>query len=647
MFKWIRQRMAKKPAAPRETTREEEQELAIKTNDDDETGPPIGPSLVGSVPSINDLIAPEGYKETETYVQVGIRRFTRAFAVVQLPRVVHVGFLESVYGLGDVDMSIHLYPVDGKTSVDQLTREITRMESQRLIEEKRGDIYNLSILTSTRDDLWALREAIQTGRDKLFYTTIIITLSAHSPEDLDRKSLVLEERMAGRGIEIRPMFLRQAAAFRSGLLLGRNEVMDVYRTLNMGGAISMFPFINPELSHDSGIFLGRNVHSGAPIFLDTFKGQNYSMVIIGTSGAGKSVTVKAIINRGAIDSIHSVILDKEGEYKNTTLMAGGAYITLFPGRPSGINPLEIETDTDDDTGRLFVPVMEKADQVTDLFTIMAMGTHGDPVSSEERALIAEAVLETYRDDFGITEDPASLLEEHPDDYHIGYRRKTMPTISDVYGRLCEKSGTERLRIILKPFLRSGTWGMFDGTSEIDVKGVPIVGFGLKPLGEGFLCPLAMYIITTWLWETWAKRNKEVRKRFIADEAWQLMRYTETAAFLELVSRRGRKWNLSLVVASQSFIEFVENPKGKAVLTNAATRFLMRQADTDIDAVCDVFKLTEGEREFLMACGKGEGLLQHDKEKLAVEVVCTPEELEFFSTTPPNPAGDAHESLQSA
>ncbi|KAB2951998.1 DUF87 domain-containing protein [Heliorestis acidaminivorans] len=638
MLEWFRKKEKKQNQQKSKLTKPKtKEELQFSLESEEEIV--FGQSLKGSVPSIKDLVAPDGYKETENYMQVGSKRYSRVFVIAQLPRIVQVGFLEIVYGLGDVDVSVHLYPVNGKSAVEQLTRQITQLESQRIIEEKRGDIYNLSLLTATRDDLWQLREAIQTGREKLYHTTILINLSAHSPEDLDRKSLILEERLAGRGMELRSMFLRQAESYRSTLLLGRNEVMDIYRTLNMGGALSLFPFLNPELTHDSGIFLGRNFHTGAPIFFDSFKGQNYSMVLIGTAGAGKSVTVKAVINRGAIEGIRSLIVDVEGEYKNTTLMIGGAHIPLYPDRPAMLNPLEIEVDIDDDTGEEEVRVREKVVQVADLLTIMCMGTHGEAISAEERAIIEEAVLETYRDDFGISEKPDSLYEEIPiesseaEEINLGYRRKEMPTISNVYNRIVQKEGAIRLSRILKPFLRTGTMGMFDGPSQIDLKDVPVICFNLKPLGESFLRPLAMYIVSTWAWETWIKRNRHVRKRFIADEAWVMMGYEEMASFLELLSRRGRKWNISLMVASQSFVEFVENPKGKAILTNAMTRLLMKQSPTDIDAVCEVFKLTEGEREFIASCGQGEGLLQYDKEKLAVEVVCTPEELEFFNTTP--------------
>ena len=67
-----------------------------------------------------------------------------------------------------------------------------------------------------------------------------------------------------------------------------------------------------------------------------------------------------------------------------------------------------------------------------------------------------------------------------------------------------------------------------------------------------------------------------------------------------IVRRIRKRNGGLLVASQNFVEFADNPQGKAVLTNTVVNIFLKQNSTDIDAVQETFKLSDGEKQFLLS-----------------------------------------------
>lgn len=119
-------------------------------------------------------------------------------------------------------------------------------------------------------------------------------------------------------------------------------------------------------------------------------------------------------------------------------------------------------------------------------------------------------------------------------------------------------------------------------------------------------------------EKFIKKNPHIRKRVVADEAWMLVNknmsgYEYTATFLETAARRIRKRNGGLLVASQNFLEFTSSEQGRAVLTNTAVRILLRQSSMDIDGVKEVFKLTDGESDFLLQAGLGEMLIKTEDE----------------------------------
>jgi len=67
---------------------------------------------------------------------------------------------------------------------------------------------------------------------------------------------------------------------------------------------TVIPISNPNLSHDKGIFIGRNIYTNAPIYVDTFCGPptlpNPHIFICGTSGGGKSVALKTLTARNII-----------------------------------------------------------------------------------------------------------------------------------------------------------------------------------------------------------------------------------------------------------------------------------------------------------------------------------------------------------
>ena len=94
----------------------------------------------------------------------------------------------------------------------------------------------------------------------------------------------------------------------------------------------------------------------------------------------------------------------------------------------------------------------------------------------------------------------------------------------------------------------------------------------------------------------------------------------TAQFLENAARRIRKRNGGLLVASQNFSEFARSPQGEAVLKQAITNIFLGQDPTDVDVLQDTFKLSDGEKIFLMGAQRGEMLIKMHNESITVSVI---------------------------
>ena len=225
----------------------------------------------------------------------------------------------------------------------------------------------------------------------------------------------------------------------------------------------------------------------------------------------------------------------------------------------------------------------------------------------------------------------------------------MPTIGSWYKRIERKAeqNTNRdysfhysyLLKVMKQYIReyNGQMAYFDGQSTFELlDGSPFINLDISQLEERFARPLAQQILLSWIWEKFVKKNSEDRgkarmKRVIVDEAWMLLPYPEAVDFLNTMARRARKRNVSLAIISQRFQDFYENSEVQAVLTSSDTKLFLAQDKSEIQYIKEVFKLSDGEANFLITCLKGEGLLKVGSDTAILQIVPTAKEFDFVDT----------------
>ena len=111
----------------------------------------------------------------------------------------------------------------------------------------------------------------------------------------------------------------------------------------------------------------------------------------------------------------------------------------------------------------------------------------------------------------------------------------------------------------------------------------------------------------------------------------LLPYPEAVEFLNKMARRARKRNVSLAIISQRFQDFYENAEAQAVLTSSDTKLFLAQDKSEISYLQEVFKLSEGEANFLVTCLIGEGLLKVGWDTAIIQITPTKKEFEFVET----------------
>ncbi len=613
--------------------------------------------------TIKDLIAPSGIDVSNIdHLEIisNTKRYARSFFVSTLPRMCTFPELfRDMYLFGDVNTSIYITPIKEERSQNELNRVINELETERIVAADKGNINRESTIAQKRFEAEQLRDEITAGFNKLYEASIVSTLFSYNLADLDRFSKMLATEMSKTLVGIKTAWGIQEEAFQSNLPLMEDEVKKVH-TFDRNSMGTVFPFTTSEIGHPSGVPLGFNKQTGTPILFDNFHSSltNYNMVIFAKSGAGKSVTMKTLVSRSSVlMGIESLALDAEGEYTIVAESLGGINVVISPTSRTVINIFDIETETikDEITGkeRTILGIENKVEDVTQGLLTMAKGsTRSSEVNELTKQIIAESVAEEYAA-LGITSNPNSLYQTNDRNVAKGSlltkRKKDMPTIGSWYRRIQVKAQENEnpdyqyhysyLLKVMKQYIREydGQMAYFDGQSTFDLlDGAPFINLDISQLEERFARPLAQQILLSWIWEKFVKKNSEDRskaskKRVLVDEAWMLLPYPEAVDFLNKMARRARKRNVSLAIISQRFQDFYEKQEAQAVLTSSDTKLFLAQDKSEIAYLKEVFKLSEGEANFLVTCQRGEGLLKVGADTAILKIVPTKKEFEFVET----------------
>jgi type IV secretory pathway VirB4 component len=238
------------------------------------------------------------------------------------------------------------------------------------------------------------------------------------------------------------------------------------------------------------------------------------------------------------------------------------------------------------------------------------------LSPVEESDLDAALIETYAK-AGITNDPLT---------HMG----VPPTIADLYDTLLHMGNTgPQLAQRLRKYTTGTFAGIFSQQSNTNVNN-PLVVFNIRDL-EDELRPVAMYIVLNYIWN---KTKSDVKRRIlIVDEAWQLMKYEDSANFLFSLAKRARKYNLGITTISQDVEDFMGSRMGRAIVANASMQLLLKQSSSAVDVLSDVFKLTSEEKKRLSQFPVGQGLFFAGQSHVHIQITASPTETGLITTNP--------------
>jgi type IV secretory pathway VirB4 component len=569
--------------------------------------------------TLRDLIAPSSLEIHSSHFRIGTK-YGRTMYIYGYPRELYTGWLSGLINIDQVlDISMFIYPVETEVVLNNLRKKVTQLEADMSISSEKG---------RTRDpgreaalaDAEELRDQLQVGAERFFRYGLYVTIYADSLEELGFVQHNLETLFGQQLVYSKTASSQQEQGLNS-TIPQMTDQLQIRRNMNTGAISTSFPFTSADLTQEKGVLYGINMHNNGLVIFDRFSLENANMVVFAKSGAGKSFTVKLEALRSMMTGADILIIDPENEYQKLSDAVGGSYIRLSLNSDTRINPFDLPRVIDSEEAEDAL----RANLVTlhGLLRLMLGGSQQTAngqlmagLTPAEEADLDQGLIDTYAR-AGITSDPLT-------------HNSTPPTISDLYDTLLHMGGTgpalaQRLRKYT-----SGTFaGIFSQQSNIDINNNMVV-FNIRDL-EDELRPVAMYIVLSHIWNT--VRSQQKKRMLIVDEAWQLMKYDDSANFLFSLAKRARKYYLGLTTITQDVEDFMGSKMGRAIVANSSMQLLLKQSSSAVDVLGDVFKLTEEERKRLANFPVGQGLFFAGQNHVHVQVIASQTEQQLITTNP--------------
>jgi conjugal transfer ATP-binding protein TraC len=560
------------------------------------------------ISEMRDFIAPSSLEIESSYFRLGTM-YGRSFYIYGYPRQIFTGWLSSIVNMDEeIDLSMFIYPVASQVVLENLRKKVSQLEAGLQIDAEKGRVRDPA-KQSAIVDAEELRDSLQIGEERFFRLGLYITTYAKSLEELDFIQHKVETVLGQQLIYSKPSTVQMEQGLNSTMPQFTDQ-LQVRRNMNTGALATSFPFTSADLTQENGILYGINMHNNGLVLFDRFSLENANMVVFAKSGAGKSFAVKLEAVRSMMMGTEIVIIDPENEYERLCDAVGGSYIRMSLNSTTRVNPFDLPQviDQDDADNAL------RSNLIT-LHGLMRL-MMGGALSPNEEADLDQALIDTYAK-AGITGDP--LTHQTPP-----------PTINDLYETLLHMQGSgpsmaQRLRKYT-----TGTFaGIFSQQSNVDINNNMVV-FNIRDL-EDELRPVAMYIVLNHIWN---KTKSDKRKRnLIIDEAWQLLKYQDSANFMFSLAKRARKYFLGLTTISQDVEDMMSSQTGRAIVSNSSMQLLLKQSTSAVDVLSAVFKLTGEEKKRLSQFPVGQGLLFAGQNHVHIQIIASPTETSLISTNP--------------
>lgn len=472
------------------------------------------------------------------------------------------------------------------------------------------------------------------------YQCMYILIQAESLEQLNALTDSVYNTLNKLQLKSMNPMKAQYQAFWSGMPVGENILRDyTYQQSNTEVASSTFPFDDAEILNltPNCDVEGVNKDTNSLIAVDYNDKRNIlnqNMVVIGTSGVGKTTYMQQKILKYIAKGTKVFIIDPENEYTKTVEQFGGTVIHLSSNSQTKINPLQIYSEEVEDEMinevSMEMLVKDKIQRMKGFFQVIK------PKLSQVEKSILDNILRTVYRNSGIYKYD-SIKEISNEQY---------PVLSDVYNQIekmkvSEQENEKFKRIedfyyILDSYV-NGSNTLFEGTTNVNID-TNLLSFDLKSLQNDKDIQGAAYLNTfSFLWDEITKNRTENIKLFV-DEFHFLTLNPDAASFFHQAYKRFRKYNAGAIAGTQQIQDVLEGTMedgkniGEAIIGNSYSKLFFGLDPKGLDDIEDKlrFSFSKKERKLLEKRKQGEALIITGSKRAFMEVRLTEEELRLIN-----------------
>ena len=397
--------------------------------------------------SIRGQLAPKGLHFSHSDFIIS-DKYATILTVVSYPKYISPGYLSSLTNMSGIKVVAKHIPVPFDEMRKMLNRQVADLKEkyqnerdQTVRERIRQDAESLEYFTSM----------LAGSQARIFDFQMHIMISADTKEELELKKMNVKTYLDAMELKAISLRFEQEKVLKS--ILPIFPAQDIEQRIGTPipsvTIAAMYPFIFDSIK-DPGLstLLGVDFSGGVILFNQFLykirkenNRNNANMIILGTSGSGKSTAAKLLLRTHIRNGCQIVIIDPEDEFRELTRTYGGDTVDIAKGGEFGlINPLEIVIDADDEEIKqgLGYTVLTRTLQFLKAF----MKYYDPSIEEDVLTMFSEIVQDTYKR-FGI-------------DFTADFSRYTSadyPTFSDVYatikGRLMSLTEQTKERDIME------------------------------------------------------------------------------------------------------------------------------------------------------------------------------------------------------
>lgn len=211
-----------------------------------------------------DLIAPGNYMNGTMQIQLGDHNYAKTFLITNFPTAMDTSFLSEISNIPcSMLTSVIFKSYPHKKAIKDVKAQNSAIKSEVVKANQKAVKGNYDPSLISEDLLTAREEAADLVRDvtihnqKLFFTTVTVTLLATSLDELKEYSNILQMRISDFSCQANSLLGQQTAGLKTSLPLAMNYT-EIDRMLTADSIDALFPFSVQELMDKNGHFYGLN-----------------------------------------------------------------------------------------------------------------------------------------------------------------------------------------------------------------------------------------------------------------------------------------------------------------------------------------------------------------------------------------------------